>query len=109
MLTYRKTWGEDRVFFEEGGRLRALPADWTDAVERPVFVVLAAGRAHFRPDDLLRLAELVEGLGTREKPIAPRPAQGSGGALEVSGKLRRKCKNKNAAPRGSRHRRRGTK
>src|SRR5580658_5689687 len=26
LLTYRKTWGEDRVFFQEDGRLRALPA-----------------------------------------------------------------------------------
>ena len=60
LLTYRKTWGEDRVFFYEKGQLRRLPASWTDAAPPSPFVTLAAGRAYFRPDDLLRLAELVQ-------------------------------------------------
>lgn len=97
LLTYRKTWGEDRVFFEEGGRLRALPADWTDVPEPLIFVTLAAGRAHFRPDDLLRLAELVEGQASLQAMHAQRQRNGSGTVLTVSGKLRRVCKKKNAA------------
>ncbi|HHK41346.1 MAG TPA: hypothetical protein ENJ50_02910 [Planctomycetaceae bacterium] len=56
----RRGWGEDQVYFyAEDGRLQRLPASWTDAVERDPFVVVAEGRAHFRLDDLLRLAELV--------------------------------------------------
>jgi len=109
MLTYRKTWGEDRVFFQVDGRLRGVPASWTDVVERPVFVALAAGRAHFRPDDLLRLVELVEGLGARQSPSAPSPQQASGAPPAVSGKLRRVCKKKNAATFGPSRRRRAGK
>jgi hypothetical protein len=98
MLTYRKTWGEDRVFFEESGRLRAMPAGWTDVAEPPVFVSLAAGRAHFRPDDLLRLVDLVQGLLlSRQMSSTARPPQSSGKPAAVSGKLRRTCKKKNAA------------
>jgi outer membrane cobalamin receptor len=81
MLTYRKTWGEDRVFFYDGGRLRALPASWTDAAPVVPFVTIAAGRAHFRPDDLLRLVELVEALRVERSTTG-----------KVSGKLRRLCK-----------------
>jgi hypothetical protein len=98
MLTYRKTWGEDRVFFYESGRLRALPASWTDAAPVVPFVTIAAGRAHFRPDDLLRLVELVE--AQRVEPSA---------TGKVSGKLRRKCKDKyakNVGPHGGVERKR---
>jgi len=60
LLTVRQTWGEYRVFFyDEQGALRALPANWTDAGQPDPFVALAAGRAHFRPADLLALAALV--------------------------------------------------
>ena len=97
LLTYRKTWGEDRVFFHEGGRLRALPAGWTDAAEAPIFVALAEGRAHFRPDDLLRLTELVGGLRPqRESNVAKRQSI-SKATGEASRKLRRKRKVKKAA------------
>ena len=56
----RQTWGEYRVFFyDEQGVLKALPASWTDAGATDPFVTLAAGRAHFRPADLLELAGLL--------------------------------------------------
>jgi hypothetical protein len=86
LLTYRKTWGEDRVFFYEGGRLRAMPASWTDAAPAAPFVSIAAGRAYFRPEDLLHLVELVEAQ-RGERSDAP----------GVSSKLRRQCKDKSAA------------
>jgi hypothetical protein len=82
LLTYRKAWGEDRVFFYESGQLRRLPASWTDAAPPSPFVTLAAGRAHFRPDDLLRLAELVH---TFHESKAATPGR-------ASGKLRRNSK-----------------
>jgi hypothetical protein len=88
LLTHRKTWGEDRVFFHDKGRLRALPASWTDAAAPTPFVAMAAGRAHFRPDDLLRLVELVGALRGIGGEVA--------GPGSVSGKLCRKRKDKNA-------------
>jgi len=63
LLTYRRNWGEDRVYYqEEDGRLRCLPAQWTDAVSPDPFCAISAGRAHFRPEDLQALADLIEGL-----------------------------------------------
>ena len=60
LMDYRRTWGEDRVYFhDESSRLRAMPAGWTDAGAPDPFVILAAGRAHFRIEDLVQLAALV--------------------------------------------------
>lgn len=46
-------------------RVCSLPASWTDVEAPDAFVVLAAGRSLFRPEDLVALADLVEGLGPR--------------------------------------------
>ncbi len=63
VVAVRSTWGEDRVFFlDEDGTQRSLPVAWTDAVPPDPFVVVAAGRSPFRVDDLLALAELIDGL-----------------------------------------------
>lgn len=62
-MAARHTWGEDRVFFyDEGVTLKSLPRAWTDHAEQDVFVVMAAGRSPFRCEDLLALADLIEGL-----------------------------------------------
>ena len=58
-----RSWGEDRVYYYDGsGALRSLPADWTSVVQPEPFVVIAAGRAYFRPADLWALAELIRGM-----------------------------------------------
>lgn len=63
-VAVRRTWGENRVFFFDGnGVQRSLPTGWTDAAEPDLFVVVAGGRCPFRPEDLLVLVELVEGVG----------------------------------------------
>jgi hypothetical protein len=64
-LVVRKlTWAEDRVFFVGGdGRLRSVPAGWTDVIAPDPFVVVAAGRSPLRVADLLALVRLVEDLG----------------------------------------------
>ena len=49
-------------FYDEQGVLKALPASWTDAGTTDPFVTLAAGRAHFRPADLLELASMLKRL-----------------------------------------------
>lgn len=68
----RKNWSLDRVYvLDEHGELLSLPVEWTDlAVEDP-FVVLAAGRAPFRTDDLLELAALVDRLVSHQRKSSP--------------------------------------
>ena len=60
---HRHSWGEDRVYFREAdGHLASLPARWTNVVPEDPFVVVAAGRAHFRLEDLIELAALAQRL-----------------------------------------------
>jgi Family of unknown function (DUF5372) len=60
LVAVRQTWGEYRVFYyDDTGTLAALPTTWTDVAEPDPFVTLAAGRAHCRVSDLLRLATLI--------------------------------------------------
>ena len=62
-MDYRQNWGEHRVYFLDAqGQLQSILASCTDAGPVDPFVELAAGRALFRFEDLLRLAELLEGL-----------------------------------------------
>jgi len=59
----RHNWGEDRVYFHNAeGRLTSLPAQWTNVVAVDPFVTMAAGRSHFRVEDLLKLVGLLEGV-----------------------------------------------
>ena len=59
----RQTWGEDRVYFhDDSGLLARLPLQWTDVLPDDLTVVMGAGRAHFRYDDLCRFADLLAGL-----------------------------------------------
>jgi hypothetical protein len=48
-------------FHDADGRLRSIPASWTRAVAPDPFVLVSAGRALFRTEDLLRLLALVRG------------------------------------------------
>ena len=56
-----KNWREDRAWFHDAaaGCLRSLPANWTDLVAEDPFNVVAAGRAAFRVQELLELAQLI--------------------------------------------------
>lgn len=73
LVTHRKTWGEDRVYFQnEAGQLVGLPAPWTDLFPADPFQMVAAGQAHFRPTELLLLAELIERLqSARDDSTSP--------------------------------------
>lgn len=69
MFNYRHNWGEYRVwFFDDGQRLRSLPATWTDYASVDPFVAVADGRAALHPGELLRLAALVGVLETSPPP-----------------------------------------
>ena len=74
LLERRRAWGEDRVHvYDADGRLRRLPASWTDAADLDPFVIQAAGRSAFRAEDLARLVVQVAALGGRGpvKEITP--------------------------------------
>ncbi len=59
----RHSWGREWLdFHDERGRLSAIPIDWTDRTEPDPFVVVAAGRCHFRFAELLRVVEIVAEL-----------------------------------------------
>ena len=72
MATRKQNWGEDRVmFFDPQGRLRSLPAAWTDVDPQDERTQAAAGRAYLRADDLLTLcallSEVTKGQRTRRR------------------------------------------
>ena len=49
-----------RVWYEgPDGAVATIPRAWTDLATPDPFVVVAGGRAHFRPEDLCALVELV--------------------------------------------------
>ncbi len=64
MVGFGHTWGEQRVFFREPGQtgIRSMPADWTNVGGPDPFLVVSAGRSHFRPEDLVQLAVLLTEL-----------------------------------------------
>ena len=67
LVDRRRTWGEDRVYYRDGDdRLRRLPAAWTSVATADPFCVVAAGRALFRADDLVRLAAMIRSLTADE-------------------------------------------
>ena len=68
----RRNWQADRVYFYEGGgALVVLPAEWTDAVAADPFVVVSAGRSPFHVNGLSELSELVARLAA-ERSARPR-------------------------------------
>jgi len=56
----KKLWGEERITVQwPDGSLRSLPVGWTDRLQPDPVVTVGNGRACFRVDDLLALADLV--------------------------------------------------
>lgn len=59
----RVQWGEERVFYHDAqGHQASLPARWTSLVAADPYVALAAGRSHFRLQDLIELTALLQEL-----------------------------------------------
>lgn len=64
-VSHEHRWGEHRVFYRDShGHMASLPACWTSVVPEEPFVVISAGRALFRVEDLSELAALVSRLGS---------------------------------------------
>lgn len=60
-MAHSREWGEDRVYYrDQDGRMRFLPARWTSLAAPDPFLITAAGRAYFRLEDLIRLADRVK-------------------------------------------------
>jgi Family of unknown function (DUF5372) len=65
LAAQNREFGEDRVFYRDpDGRMCYLPARWTNLAAPDPFVIAAAGRAYFRLEDLIRLAEQMRKLQT---------------------------------------------
>ena len=68
MIDYRKNWGEDRVCFQdEQGRLESILASYTDAGGEDPFLMVAAGQAHFRYEDLVEMVRLIAAIRGEKK------------------------------------------
>lgn len=67
LVDRRTTWGEDRVYYQDGENLKRMPASWTSAATVDPFVTLSAGRSLFRTEDLLSLSTLI----AREREARP--------------------------------------
>ena len=66
LVCIQSIFGRRRVYFhQDGERLWTVPLAWTDLAPPDCFREMAQGRSLFRPDDLLRLASLIEGLRGR--------------------------------------------
>jgi hypothetical protein len=64
----RKVGVERRVFFfNQKGRKSSVPLDWTDIGPQDLFVVLSAGRALFRVEDLLGLVRLIGEINSAKR------------------------------------------
>jgi len=62
----RRNYGDGLVYvYGVDGELLPLPARWTDVVPADPFVEAAAGRAPFRTEDLLELADQVARLASQ--------------------------------------------
>lgn len=68
LVDHRRMWGDDRLYIEgDDGSMKRIPVQWTDHCPLDAFVEVARGRAHFRLEDLRRLADLLEGLGRKRR------------------------------------------
>jgi hypothetical protein len=56
----RVHWGDDLLFYRDyRGYITALPTGWTSVQDEDPFLVVSAGRSHFRVTDLIDLASLI--------------------------------------------------
>ena len=63
LVNFRHCWGEERVFYvDETEQICSLPARWTSVLADDAFMVISAGRSHFRVTDLLKLVSLARGI-----------------------------------------------
>jgi hypothetical protein len=58
LVAQGREWGEERVYYrDQNGRMRFLPARWTDLAAPDPLIVTAGGRAYFRVEDLIQVQD----------------------------------------------------
>ena len=68
VVAKRRNWAERRVFYHDPqGRLASVSTSWTDIWVPNPFVEVSAGRALFRPDDLLALGRMIDEVVSANK------------------------------------------
>jgi hypothetical protein len=104
LVAQAREWGEERVYYRDPtGRMRFLPARWTSMAAPDPFVLMAADRAYFRLEDLIRLQGRLKELEASLSSITPGrcralrrpsssicgvPTRQAGGATATSGTTR---------------------
>jgi len=79
LVSNRWSWGQEWIYFyDDEGRLRSVPVDWTSLCAPDLFIILANGRAKFRPEDLFRLAELIDKISGSGQEQSSRRLLGRG-------------------------------
>ena len=58
---------EHAYYHDEEGKLKAILLEWTDLVLEDPYITVSCGRSYFRPDDLMTLADLIDGLKRQNK------------------------------------------
>lgn len=67
IVEHRCVFAESFLYFhDETGRLRQIPAAWTDFAEGDPFVEIADGRSALHVSFLLKLSELVEHFAKKD-------------------------------------------
>ena len=62
-VSRQQRWGEDWVVYRDPDEyLLWLPARWTSVEAEDPFIIVSAGRSHFRAADLIDLAALIAAL-----------------------------------------------
>ena len=62
ILKHSERVGDRVYFYDDAGEVVSVPAGWTSVAGEDPFVVMSGGKALFRVEDLLRLADLLVGL-----------------------------------------------
>jgi hypothetical protein len=69
----RTQWGDDLIFYRDRlGYVTALPTRWTSVETEDPFLVVSAGRSHFRVTDLIDLASVITEIQSALRTLGDR-------------------------------------
>jgi hypothetical protein len=66
-------WGDDLIFYRDRlGYVTALPTRWTSVETEDPFLVVSAGRSHFRVTDLIDLVSMITEIQSALRTLGER-------------------------------------
>ena len=69
----RVNWDDDLLFYRDHrGYVTALPTRWTSLQDEDPFLVVSAGRSHFRVTDLIDLASVITEIQSALRTLGDR-------------------------------------